>query len=560
MLVSSILWGFFALSSYNVLAEVFLSMAEVETLITTEKMLLDVLKNHLHQEKLRLTKAQGYRELVRDLAQAKSEESHLHRIKIDQCLKHRVDIFNNITDVLSQETFAEQNRSILGLRISRAFPDKTDMEGIADAFAMLQMIYKLHPRDIAKGRIPETRRTMPFTSEEAAIIGYNQIKNKLFNSGSAWLEMALEIHRNEKTKTAQISDVLHWLQYAVYHETNNVVRAREILQKIHEIQPDYPGLEKKFTHYFEHIRRLKSGQIFQMYIAPTATQAYNSDIAAVIEDPEFPDTQAYGALCRGEKRMHALDKRKLNCFYQTHGDPYLLIQPIKVEKVYIDPEILILHDIILDSQIIRLREIGYHHLVRGRIVDENNPNGTEFENALVTKDRIAKIAFLDPALDPVIPTVNRYIGYATNLDHAVAEDLQVNNYGIGGHFAPHHDYFGNIKNPDAVTDEEWGDRIATLLIYMTNVEAGGATVFPLLNLTLFPEKGSAAFWYNKFKDGFPDWRTLHAGCPVLSGNKWVSNKWFRERGQDRRRPCGLQRDGFGDLDGVLTLQEPLQVL
>jgi hypothetical protein len=34
--------------------------------------------------------------------------------------------------------------------------------------------------------------------------------------------------------------------------------------------------------------------------------------------------------------------------------------------------------------------------------------------------------------------------------------------------------------------------------------------------------------------------TRHAGCPVLTGNKWVSNKWIHERGQEFRRPCALK--------------------
>ena len=29
----------------------------------------------------------------------------------------------------------------------------------------------------------------------------------------------------------------------------------------------------------------------------------------------------------------------------------------------------------------------------------------------------------------------------------------------------------------------------------------------------------------------------HAACPVLAGNKWVSNFWIHERGQEFTRPC-----------------------
>lgn len=86
------------------------------------------------------------------------------------------------------------------------------------------------------------------------------------------------------------------------------------------------------------------------------------------------------------------------------------------------------------------------------------------------------------------------------------------------------------------------------------------------------------FWYNLHPNGDGDYRTRHAACPVLLGNKWgepqsahthsetpgwqlrdfsqkeevqwsftvvcsssaVSNKWIHERGQEFRRRCSLQ--------------------
>ena len=65
-----------------------------------------------------------------------------------------------------------------------------------------------------------------------------------------------------------------------------------------------------------------------------------------------------------------------------------------------------------------------------------------------------------------------------------------------------------------------GNRIATWLFYESDVELGGATVFPSAGLTLWPKKGSAAFWYNLLKNGEGDEMTLHAACPVLAGTKW----------------------------------------
>lgn len=49
---------------------------------------------------------------------------------------------------------------------------------------------------------------------------------------------------------------------------------------------------------------------------------------------------------------------------------------------------------------------------------------------------------------------------------------------------------------------------------------GGSTVFPRLGVKLIPQKNSAAFWYNLYKNGEGIIETVHGACPVLMGEKW----------------------------------------
>lgn len=55
---------------------------------------------------------------------------------------------------------------------------------------------------------------------------------------------------------------------------------------------------------------------------------------------------------------------------------------------------------------------------------------------------------------------------------------------------------------------------------MNDVEDGGRTVFPVLGLSVAPEKGSAILWNSVHSSGEVDFRTYHAGCPIRSGIKW----------------------------------------
>ena len=67
------------------------------------------------------------------------------------------------------------------------------------------------------------------------------------------------------------------------------------------------------------------------------------------------------------------------------------------------------------------------------------------------------------------------------------------------------------------------------MIYLNNPVAGGGTGFPRIGLEIAPVKGNAVLFSYLLPDGTLDERTLHAGLPVIEGEKWIATKWLRER-------------------------------
>ncbi|KAK7487669.1 hypothetical protein BaRGS_00021088, partial [Batillaria attramentaria] len=118
-----------------------------------------------------------------------------------------------------------------------------------------------------------------------------------------------------------------------------------------------------------------------------------------------------------------------------------------------------------------------------------------------------------------------------------AEAFQVVNYGLGGHYDVHMDTFD--RPPEDVLLNRSGERIATFLVYLSDVEKGGNTVFVKSHISVAPQKGMALFWYNFDPAMKVDPMTSHAGCPVLVGHKWIANKWIWTYGNTFRRRCGL---------------------
>jgi prolyl 4-hydroxylase len=58
---------------------------------------------------------------------------------------------------------------------------------------------------------------------------------------------------------------------------------------------------------------------------------------------------------------------------------------------------------------------------------------------------------------------------------------------------------------------------------------GGETEFPYLRQRFRGRKGDALFFWNVLPDFSPDARTLHAGLPPSSGEKWLFSQWVRAR-------------------------------
>ncbi|XP_066912755.1 prolyl 4-hydroxylase subunit alpha-1-like [Clytia hemisphaerica] len=221
----------------------------------------------------------------------------------------------------------------------------------------------------------------------------------------------------------------------------------------------------------------------------------------------------------------------MKCWYKTN-DPTLILKPQKFERIWADPEIFMLRDVITNRQIEQLKEEAYPILKRATIQD---PITGQLRHA---DYRVSKSAWLSPSRHEFVRQIALRAQSATNLDIRSSEQLQIANYGIGGHYEPHFDHAR--EDEDKFTDLGMGNRIATVLYYLSDVEAGGATVFTVGKTAVFPSKGDAVFWYNLKRNGIGNPRTRHAACPVLVGTKWVSNFWIHEYNQEFRRPCALK--------------------
>ncbi|XP_073476778.1 prolyl 4-hydroxylase subunit alpha-2 isoform X2 [Aquarana catesbeiana] len=512
-------------------AEFFTSIGQMTDLIYKERDLVQSLKEYIREEEERLDKIKSWASQIEDLTSKSSLDP-------EGFLAHPVNAYKLVkrlnSDWLSLENLVLQDSTkgfIANLTFQREFfPSEEDETGAAKALMRLQDTYKLDPDVIAKGILPGTKYVSSLSVDDCFGMGKIAYHESDYYHTVLWMQEALKLlDEGEESVTVSKAGVLDYLSYTVF-QLGDIHRAVELTRRLLALDPNHDRAGTNLRYFEKMLEKERSEEKVNKTL-DTEPENSRPDVYTRPQD-YLPERETYEALCRGEGvRMTPKRQKRLFCRYHD-GDrnPLLILSPIKEEDEWDSPRIVRYLDVLSSEEINRIKELAKPKLARATVRDPKT-------GVLTTASyRVSKSAWLEEYEDPIIARVNQRMQAITGLTVDTAELLQVANYGMGGQYEPHFDFSRRPFDPNLKSE---GNRLATYLNYMSDVEAGGATVFPDFGAAVWPRKGTAVFWYNLFKSGEGDYRTRHAACPVLVGSKWVSNKWFHERGQEFLRPCGL---------------------
>uniref|UniRef100_A0A674NP64 procollagen-proline 4-dioxygenase n=1 Tax=Takifugu rubripes TaxID=31033 RepID=A0A674NP64_TAKRU len=478
---------------------------QMTDLLYTEKDLVTSLKDYIRAEENKLERVKRWADKLDSLSTSATQdpEGFLgHPVNAFKLMKRLNTEWGDLENLVLSDT---TDGFISNLTIQRQhFPTDEDQTGAAKALLRLQDTYRLDANTISTGDLPGVKHKSQMTVEdcyELAKIAYSEAD---YYHTELWMAQALKQLDQGEVSTLDKVTILDYLSYAIYQQ-GEIPRALELTKRLLELDPEHQRAKGNLK-YFE----------FQL------------------EKQRKDKKKKYEMLCRGEGiKMTPRRQSRLFCrYYDNNHNPKYVLSPVKQQDEWDRPYIVRYIDIISDKEIETVKKLAKPRLRRATVHDPQTGKLT------TAQYRVSKSAWLTGYEHPVIEIINQRIEDLTGLEMDTAEELQVANYGVGGQYEPHFD-FGRKDEPDAFKELGTGNRIATWLFYMSDVAAGGATVFPDVGAAVWPQKGTAVFWYNLFANGEGDYSTRHAACPVLVGNKWVSNKWIHERGQEWRRPCGL---------------------
>lgn len=158
------------------------------------------------------------------------------------------------------------------------------------------------------------------------------------------------------------------------------------------------------------------------------------------------------------------------------------------------------------------------HKIRSTVLE---PEGS---TATASLFRTSSTTGLSPQHN-LVNSIHQRISEAVGIPMLKGEPLQGQCYEPGQYFKAHTDYFEvSAYNQFCLSS---GNRQLTFMIYLNDVEEGGETLFPNLNLSVKPERGTAISWPN-MENGMPSYYSLHEGTEVKKGSKYVITSWWRE--------------------------------
>lgn len=215
---------------------------------------------------------------------------------------------------------------------------------------------------------------------------------------------------------------------------------------------------------------------------------------------------------------HTLDESGIDA--KRNGRP-------RIETLSWSPRVFLYHDFLSDTEARHIISIAKPLMKRSTVVGLNGENE---ENNV----RTSYGTFISRLHDPVITGIEERIAKWTHLNVSHQEDMQVLRYGVGQEYKPHY---------DSLVEES--PRVATVVLYLNDVDQGGETAFPdsvaskitsvnpsLLSscasgsVAVKPKRGDALLFFSLQPDLSTDMGALHTGCPVLEGVKWTATKWI----------------------------------
>ncbi|KAH8239073.1 hypothetical protein KR032_000459, partial [Drosophila birchii] len=347
----------------------------------------------------------------------------------------------------------------------KLMPTSEDFTEALRAIYKLQTVYELDAADMAGGLLDGKKYNVKnWGTDECLILGMMYQSVKDYNQSENWLKLAL-FYYGEYSHQKQL-DVTLWK----YH---NLL---EFILEAHKGMGNYLEAKQYAHEFLAH----QPNHTYMLSQLPKLDYREKNPVNITKAEKYF---QHQKTLCTKNYKRKLVN---LQCYYEN-WPPFLRLANIKVEELSEEIYLNIFPDFISQREIDILKSAARTNLQR---IDDLSWNCS------------CTIADLLGSSNNIVHNINRRIMDVTGMEMDKNNMLRVINYGLAGNY-----------NPDDTKESE-NNRKGNALIFLSNAEQGGETVFDSLELKVRPIKGAMLLWAN------PKGSVFHHQCPLLKGNMW----------------------------------------
>lgn len=266
------------------------------------------------------------------------------------------------------------------------------------------------------------------------------------------------------------------------------------------------------------VEQAQAGHGPQAVLDSMIASGWNEDVAVDAMESTLRDHLQAQATLKGLPPAVAVPEPALqeSALYIDAGD-----RRVHVLSAMADPRIVVFGNLLSDEECDALIAAAKPRMARSLTV------ATKTGGEEVNADRTSNGMFFTRGESDVVRRLEERIARLVDWPVENGEGLQILHYRPGAEYKPHYDYFDPTEPGTPTILKRGGQRVATLVMYLSEPEKGGGTIFPDVHFEVAPKRGNAVFF--SYTRAHPSTKTLHGGQPVIAGEKWIATKWLRER-------------------------------
>ena len=193
-----------------------------------------------------------------------------------------------------------------------------------------------------------------------------------------------------------------------------------------------------------------------------------------------------------------------------------------LEVLSIDPRVIIIKNFLSNEECDHFVKLSEGKLERALVSSE--------KEGIISKGRSGSNCWITHNNDDKTLAIANRISNIIEIPLENTESYQIIYYDKEQEYFNHYDAWDfNDVDKSKRNLKRGGQRLFTALVYLNDVEEGGSTKFTKLNIDVKAEKGKLLIFENVYEDtNIRHYLSEHAGRPVIKGEKYAFNLWFRE--------------------------------